>query len=96
MILGRPTNLWLGLTGSFIAFLQVTIVSMFPGIDPVTVAQVLGALGLFLGAVISVVANQPPTVNEGDNVHVITPPDQENVTIQATVPQPESMRVPRT
>lgn len=86
MILGRPTNLWLGLTGSLIAFLQVAIVTLLPEVDPVSVATVLGALGLLLGAVVALVANQPPTVHQGSDIHIVTPPGQANTTIQATVP----------
>lgn len=81
MILGRPTNLWLGLTGSAIAFLQVAIVTLLPDVDPVAVATVLGALGLLLGAVIALIANQPPTVNAGTEVNVVTPPDEPNRTV---------------
>ena len=86
MILGRPTNLWLGIVTSGLGFLQIAIVTLIPTADPVSVATVLGALGLFLGAVISLVANQPPTVNEGSAINVVTPPGQDNVPISATVP----------
>lgn len=81
MIFGRPTNLWTGLVTSVIGL--ATLLAITSGADPVTVAQVAGSVTVVAGAIISLVANQPPTVNEGDRVHVITPPDQENVTINA-------------
>jgi hypothetical protein len=81
MIFGRPVNLWLGLTTAALAFVQVTIVTVLPDVDPTAVATVLGAAGLLLGAVITLVANQPPTVNSGDTVTVVTPKGQPNETV---------------
>ena len=95
MILGRPTNLWLGLTGSLIAFLQVAIVTLLPGVDPVAVATVLGALGLLLGAVVALVANQPPTLAPGQTFNIATPAGQPNyVTTVAHPPAADAPPVP--
>lgn len=80
MILGRPTNLWLGLVTAVLAFAQVIIVTTLPQYDPVSVATILGALGGLLSVVISFVANQPPTVVSGSTVKVVTPDDTPNVT----------------
>ena len=81
MILGRPTNLWLGLVTAALGFCQVAIVSLnlLPNVDPAQIATVLGALGLLLGALITLVANQPPTLNAGDAYTVTTPSGYPNV-----------------
>jgi hypothetical protein len=81
MILGRPTNLWLGLVTAALGFMQVAIVSLnlLPNVDPAQIATVLGALGLLLGALITLVANQPPTLNAGDPYVVATPSGTPNV-----------------
>lgn len=80
MILGRPTNLWLGLVSALTAFVQVAVVTVAPDINPVAVATVLGALTLLLGAIIALIANQPPAVKEGEDFVVITPTGQANET----------------
>lgn len=87
MILGRPTNLWLGLVTATLAFVQVVIVTLVPTIDPIAVATIIGSLGGLLAVVIALVANQPPTLNPGDAFHVTTPAGQPNATtIVATPP----------
>ena len=78
MILGRPINLWLGFVTALLAFTQVLVVTLLPDIDPTAVATVLGALGGLLAVIIALVANQPPTVNAGSTVNVITPPGEAN------------------
>ena len=80
MIFGRPTTLWLGLVTAGSAFAQVLIVTLVPEADPAQVATLLGAFGLLLGALIALVANQPPTLNVGDRYVVTHPDGQENVT----------------
>ena len=80
MIFGRPTTLWLGLVTAGSAFAQVVIVTLIPEANPAQVATLLGALGLLLGALIALVANQPPTLNVGDKYVVATPTGAENVT----------------
>ena len=86
MILGRPANLWTGLVTAFLALLQVIVVQVAPGIDPTVVATILGSVGVFLGVLISFIANQPPTLNEGDRLHITTPGNQPNVTVTAEIP----------
>jgi hypothetical protein len=80
MILGRPTNLWTGLVVSALAVIQIVLVNI-AGLDAVVVSTLLGAIGILLGSLISLVANQPPTVNSGDKVNVVTPPGEENMTV---------------
>lgn len=82
MILGRPTNLWLGLVTAALGFIQVATIALRPDIDPAQLATVLGAAGLFLGAAITLIANSAPVVNTGDTVKVVTPQGQENYEVQ--------------
>lgn len=86
MILGRATNLWLALVAAIIAFTQVVIVTVVPNVDATAVATILGSLGGLLGVVIAFVANQPPTINPGDNVTVVTPPGTPNLTVSVNPP----------
>lgn len=72
MILGRPTNLWLGFTTSTLAVVQILLVNVAK-LDPVLTATLLGAVGLLLGSAIGLIANQPPTVNPGDKILITTP-----------------------
>ena len=79
MILGRPTNLVLG---AFTAVFNVVIlIAATQGVD-ITPAIVAG-VNIAAAAVISLVANQPATVNEGDKVNVVTPAGQDNRVITA-------------
>ena len=80
MIFGRPTNLWLGLVTALLSFAQVLIINVVPDADPQVVVTVLAALGLLLGAAISLIANQAPVLNPGDPYVVTTPSGTENVT----------------
>ena len=73
MILGRPINLWLGLVTASLAFAQVIIVTVLPDIDPIQVATIIGSLGGLLAVIITLVANQPPTVAPGAVVNIKTP-----------------------
>lgn len=84
MILGRPTNLWLGLTSALSGAVSATLILALH-LDPVLVGTLAGVWQGVLGALILVIANAPPTVNEGDTVKVITPAGEPNreVTIQA-------------
>lgn len=94
MIAGRPTNLWLGLTTAVTGAVQITLVSL--GFDPVLTATVLGAWGVVLGAVILLIAGQPPTLNPGDKFHVTTPEGQPNqTTTVATPPAADAPPVPQ-
>ncbi len=84
MILGRPINLWLGLVTASLAFAQVIIVTVLPDIDPIQVATIIGSLGGLLAVIITLVANQPPTVAPGDVVNIQTPAGEDNraITVQ--------------
>jgi hypothetical protein len=79
MIWGRPTNLWLGLVTAVLLAAQVIAVTVFQ-FDAQQVAVVVGAIGGVLGAVIALVAGQPPTVTPGSDVTVQTPSGQPNAT----------------
>ena len=75
MILGRPTNLWLGFVTAAVGLVSVVAVTMFQA-DATTVATVSGAL-------IVLVAGGQPTVNVGDTVTVATPKGEPNYEITA-------------
>lgn len=79
MIFGRPTNLILG---AFTAVFNVVVLVLAALAPPVIIpAVVVGAVNLAIAAVISLIANQPPTVNSGDPVTVQTPAGQANKTV---------------
>ena len=96
MILGRPTNLWLGLVTAAIATLQVILIQA--GFDPVATATILGSIGGLAGIVIALIANQPPTMNVGQNYTVVTPEGQPNVekVANANLTPPPAIQVPKT
>lgn len=79
MIAGRPTNLWLGLTSAISGAIAATLI--FLGFDPVGVGTLAGVWQGVLGATITLIAGQPPTVNTGDKINVITPEGEPNKTI---------------
>lgn len=86
MIFGRPVNLWLGLSTAIVGAISVTAVTL--GADPAIVANVSGAWAGVVGAIILVVANQPPTLNPGDTFTIKTPGDAPNTTGVVTPPEP--------
>lgn len=61
MILGRSTIQWTGLVSATTALIQVMIVTLAPGLDPVAVATILGSITVFLGVLIAFVANSSTT-----------------------------------
>ena len=77
MIFGRPTNLWLGLATAIQGAIAITFVAA--GADGDVVATVSGAWGAVVGAIILVVAGQPPTLNPGDPYTVVTNNGSNNV-----------------
>ncbi|HKR50532.1 MAG TPA: hypothetical protein VJT72_13345 [Pseudonocardiaceae bacterium] len=79
MILGRPTNLWTGLATAVLGVVSVFAINVLR-YDPETVALITASLATLFGAVIAVVAVQPPTVNTGSSVNVTTPSGQPNAT----------------
>ena len=81
MILGRPTNLWLGLVAAVTGFLQVLVLAVRPEVDPTQLGLVLGAASLLLGSIIALIANQAPTVKEGVTVKVVTPEGEPDRTV---------------
>lgn len=96
MIAGRPTNLWLGLATAIVGAISVSAVAL--GADPAIVATLSGAWGGVVGAVILVVANQPPTLSPGDTFTVKTAAGQPDYTTtvahppaadQPPVPEPQ-------
>lgn len=84
MLLGRPTQLWLGLITLISGAVGTTLYAA--GGDPVVLGPLISVWTAVLGGVITFIANQPPVVNEGDRVQIVTPPGQDNVTIEATIP----------
>jgi hypothetical protein len=96
MIFGRPTNLWLGFTTAFVGFVSLVAVTVFK-VDPTVVSTVGGGATVLLGAGISLIAGQPPTVNPGDRITVTTPTGQPNYqTTIATPPKQDPPPVPAT
>ena len=93
MFLGRPTNLWLG---AFTAILGAVVLVLAALQPPVIIpGTVVGALGIAFGALIGLVANQPPTLNPGQTFNVTTPAGQPNVvTTVATPPAADQPPVP--
>ena len=81
MLFGRPTNQWIGLITAAASLVQVLVVTLLPEVNPATVAVVIGAVTGFLGVLIAFVAGQPPTLNPGDTVTVVTPQGQPNATV---------------
>jgi hypothetical protein len=76
MILGRPVNLWLGALTSIFGVVTLILASL--GIE--LGAALTGAITTALGAVVSLVANQPPTVAAGSTITVQTPAGAPNAT----------------
>lgn len=79
MIAGRPTNLWLGFVTAAVGLVSVTAVTVF-NVDPTAVATLAGAVTGLLGALVVLIAGQPPTVSPGDKINVVTPAGQPNDT----------------
>lgn len=78
MIFGRPTNLILGaFTGLFNV---IVLVSNSQGGTFFT-PEIVAAVNIAAGALITLIAGQPPIVNMGDKVSVITPQGEPNKTI---------------
>jgi len=90
VIFGRPVNLWLGLATAIQGAVTVTVVAL--GVDGVIAATISGAWGAVFGAIILVVAGQPPTLSAGDTYHIQTPTGQPNY--EATVATPPAATRP--
>jgi uncharacterized OB-fold protein len=80
MILGRPTNLILGaFTGLFNV---IVLVSNSQGGTFFT-PEIVAAVNIAAGALITLIAGQPPTVSQGDKVNVVTPAGEPDKIITA-------------
>ena len=84
MILGRPANLVLGAVTAVINVIALVAGSQGHPVDP----SILAAVNVAAGAIITLIANQPPTVTPGDTVHVQTESGQPNYSIVATATPP--------
>lgn len=93
MIAGRPTQLWLGLTTAISGAVVASLIAL--GFDPVVVGTLGGVWSGVLGAVVLLVANQPPTLAPGDTFKVTTPAGTPNYeTTVATPPAADPPPVP--
>lgn len=76
MFLGRSTPQWLGLITAITGALQIALPILLPGMDPVQLTVVLGAITAILGALIAFIANtsttpvKDPQLQEGTMVRV--------------------------
>lgn len=77
MIFGRPTNLILG---AFTAVFNVIVLVLDSQGTPIAPALVAG-INIAAAAIIGLIANQPPTVAQGDKVQVVTPSGEPNKTV---------------
>lgn len=81
MILGRPTNLWLGAVTAVLNALAVIAnadASPLAGLAPLATPEIVGVVNLALGSVIALIAVQTPTVLPDSQVNVQTPSGQPN------------------
>ena len=69
MILGRPQNLILGAVTAIFNVIALILASQHNAIDPTVYAWI----NIALGAVITLIAYQPPTLNPGQTFNVTTP-----------------------
>ena len=93
MIAGRPTNLWLGLVTALTGAITATLIAL--GFDPVVVGTIAGVWTGVIGAGITLIAGQPPTLAPGDTFNVSTPAGQPNyVTTVAHPPAQDPPPVP--
>ncbi len=85
MIFGRPANL---VVGAFQAVLGAVVLALAALEPPIVVpATVVAAVVIAFGAVIALVANQPPTLAPGSSYNIQTPQGSPNYsTIVATPP----------
>jgi|GEM_PF-4491176 len=95
MILGRPTNL---IVGAFTALLGAVVVILGVLPNPIVIpSAAVGAVTLAFGALVALIANQPPSLNIGDTFTTVTPKGQPNyVTTVATPPAADQAPVPVT
>jgi len=80
MILGRPTNLILG---AFTALFNVVVLVANSQGNTFFTPEIVAAVNIAFGALVLLIANQAPTVNQGDTINVVTPAGEPNKTITA-------------
>ncbi len=83
MIFGRPTNIVLG---AITAVFNVVVVASHtvPGLEGLGLILndvLVSTINLAFGAVIALVANQPPTLAPGDTFNKVTPAGEPNKTV---------------
>ena len=78
MILGRPTNLILG---AFTAVFNLIVLIAASQGSTFFTPEIVAGVNIAAAALISLVANQAPTVNEGSKVNVVTPSGDQNKTV---------------
>ena len=88
MILGRPANLVLGAVTAIINAIALIAGAQGHPID----ASVLAGINLAAGAIITLIAGQPPTLAPGDSFTVQTAPGTPNY--QTTVATPPAQDPP--
>jgi hypothetical protein len=69
MILGRPTNLWLGFLTAVTGLGALVASATGNPID----AQIVAAVVIVEGSAVALISGQPPSINPGDTVRVSTP-----------------------
>jgi len=90
IIWGRPQNLILGAVTALFNVVILVLGSQGIAIPP----EVVAAVNIAAGAVVAVIAYQPPTLNPGDTLNVTTPPGQPTaVTTVATPPAADAAPV---
>lgn len=90
MIFGRPANLVVGTFQVVFGAVVVILAALTPPI--IIPALVVAAVVAAFGAIVALIANQPPTVNPGDTITVTTPSGQPNW--QTTVATPPAQDPP--
>ena len=84
MILGRPTNQWIG---AFTAVFSAVVIVLGALTPPIVIPSVVvGAVGVAFGAIVLLVAGQPPTLNPGDTLNVTTPAGQPTAVTTVAIP----------
>lgn len=92
MILGRPTNLWLG---AFTAVFGVVTLILAALVPPIVIpAVVVSGLTIAVGSLIGLVAYQPPTLTPGDTFITQTAKGQPNYSTTVETPPQPSTPVP--
>lgn len=90
MIFGRPANL---IVGTFQIVFGAVVVVLAALVPPIIIpALVVAAIGAAFGAIVALIANQPPTLNPGDTISVRTPAGQPNY--QTTIATPPAQDPP--